>query len=114
MMIYPENFKEKVIEYYTKKGIFDSNEDYVIFIVDKIMSSLNEGNKFVGEMLKDDSEEQFSAENIVNAFNNKTLLNDLLKKAQMTLKAKELFEEWEQIYFNKSRDVIIDRTSKTK
>ena len=113
-MMYPENFKEKVIEYYTKKGIFDSDEFFVIYIVDKIMSSLNEGNGFIGEMLKDDSENQFSAEDIVNAFNNETLLSGLLKKAQMTLKAKELFEEWKQIYFNKSHDVIIDRTSKTK
>ena len=113
-MNYPEIFKEKVIKYYTEKGIFDSNEQFLIFIRNSITSSLNEGSKYIGEMLKDDSEEQFSAEDIVNAFNNKTLLKDLLRKAQMTLKAKELFEEWRQIYFNMTQDVVIDRTPKTK
>ena len=62
----------------------------MIYLKISIMTSLNEGNKFIEEMLKDYSEEQISAKNIVNALNNKTLLNDLLQKAQMTLKAKRI------------------------
>jgi len=82
-MLYPEDFKQKVI------SVLGDNET--------IIKGLDSGSEIIGRYLNDSSYLNISAKEIVDAFE-KGDINDIYLKAKRKLIIEELYREWIDLY----------------
>ena len=123
-MNYPDEFKKKVIENFDeaalndeKRRVLDEEDKRIIrFARNYLISALDSGDEKYGEVLKRKSEEQFSADDIIHAYQDKSYFDQLYQKALRSLKAKQLYLEWKKLYNDYLSDCLksTDDTSKTK
>lgn len=81
-MEYSEEFKQKVLSYY-------NNDVYIKAILDK-------GEDYLGSILYNDATKNFSAEEIIKAYQSKNL-EPLYEEAKKRLGLLKLFYEWQKI-----------------
>lgn len=121
-MIYPDDFKKKVIDYTMEVGALSSDNGEIPqqtknFIETTLIKFLNEGNEIIGDALKTASEDHLSSASVINAFNNyKNPVKHLYKLSQTISKAKKLYEEWEilKANYDMAHNDVANNTRKKK
>ena len=100
-MNYPEEFKQKVLEFVDKaKGTIEIKEN--------VEKSLEHVDRDLESILLSISEKKYTGEDIINAYQNKDYFDKLYKTALLSLEAKKLLSElyilkWDLYFGSKKR-----------
>lgn len=121
-MIYTEEFKKKFMTFFDeleeherKKSSFD--KDWYDSLRAYYIRQMDAGDdKNIGLQLKSASEYVFYAEDIMAAYWDKSVLNELYFEARKSITAKGLYEEWKkmQIDYELTHDDFVVGTPKTR
>ena len=99
MMLYPEEFKKKVIKLYeaNSEQLTEKQKEIIAYANKQLVDSLTTGDERIGKLLQDTSELQFSADDIIKAYKDNNFLKKLYEQALKCLEAKKLYEEYSRL-----------------
>ena len=95
-MVYPEGFKEKIKKFY--KIDAEEKDENRKFANICIMKALNDGEEYVGKILREYAETGFPASDIVKAYEDKDFKDRLYQEVLRRLEAQKLYEEWKELF----------------